>query len=192
MAFIRERDGKFSVVYKIKDDKGKVHQKSETFRKKKDAEKRKHEIEYQMDTGTFKVEKCTTIEELLAEYVKLYGKEKWAVSTYSANVGLINNYILPVIGQAKVSDVNNHFVEKYYRDLGKMKAVQGANNKKNEGNVTPNTVFEIHKILRSCFRQAVKWGIMEKNPAVDATLPKRTKKKREIWDAELDAGNRSV
>ena len=65
--------------------------------------------------------------------------------------GLINNYILPVIGQAKVSDVNNHFVEKYYRDLGKMKAVQGANNKKNEGNVTPNTVFEIHKILRSCF-----------------------------------------
>ena len=184
MAFIRERDGKFSVVYKVKDDKGKVHQKSETFRKKKDAEKRKHEIEYQMDTGTFKIEKCTTIEELLAEYVKLYGREKWAVSTYSANVGLINNYILPVIGQAKVSDVNNHFVEKYYRDLGKMKAVQGANNKKNEGNVTPNTVFEIHKILRSCFRQAVKWGIMEKNPAVDATLPKRTKKKREIWDAE--------
>ena len=56
MAFIRERDGKFSVVYKVKDDKGKVHQKSETFRKKKDAEKRKHEIEYQMDTGTFKVE----------------------------------------------------------------------------------------------------------------------------------------
>lgn len=184
MAFIRERDGKFSVVYKVKDDKGKVHQKSETFRKKKDAEKRKHEIEYQMDTGTFKVEKCTTIEELLAEYVKLYGREKWAVSTYSANVGLINNYILPVIGQAKVSDVNNHFVEKYYRDLGKMKAVQGANNKKNEGNVTSNTVFEIHKILRSCFRQAVKWGIMEKNPAVDATLPKRTKKKREIWTAE--------
>ena len=82
------------------------------------------------------------------------------------------------------TDLNNHFVEKYYRDLGKMKAVQGANNKKNEGNVTPNTVFEIHKILRSCFRQAVKWGIMEKNPAVDATLPKRTKKKREIWDAE--------
>ena len=41
MAFIRERDGKFSVVYKVKDDKGKVHQKSETFRKKKDAEKRK-------------------------------------------------------------------------------------------------------------------------------------------------------
>lgn len=184
MAFIRERDGKFSVVYKIKDEKGKVHQKSESFKKKKEAEKRKHEIEYQMDKGTFKVEKRTTIEELLAEYVKLYGKEKWAISTYSSNVGLINNYILPVIGRTKVSDVNNHFVEKYYRDLVKMEAVQGGNKKKSKGNVTPNTVFEIHKILRSCFRQAVKWGIMDRNPAIDATLPKRTKKKREIWTAE--------
>lgn len=47
-----------------------------------------------------------------------------------------------------VSDVNNHFVEKYYRDLGKMKAVQGANNKKNEGNVTPNTWYTALKIVK--------------------------------------------
>lgn len=185
MAFIRERDGKYSVVYKIKDEYGKVHQKSETFHKKRDAERRKHEVEYQMDNGTFEVAKCVTVEDLMAEYVRLYGKEKWAVSTYSSNLGLINNYILPVIGKTDVSEINNHFVEKYYRDLCKMKAVQGANNKKGPDNVTPCTVYEIHKILRSCFRQAVKWGIMDKNPATDATLPKRTKKKREIWTAEM-------
>ena len=109
----------------------------------------------------------------------------WAVTTYSANMGLINNYILPVIGKTDVSSVNNHFVEKFYRTLSNMPAVDGANNKKSKGNVSPNTIFEIHKILRSCFRQAVKWGIMEKNPAIDATLPKRNKKKREIWTAEM-------
>lgn len=86
----------------------------------------------------------------------------WAVTTYSANMGLINNYILPVIGKTDVSSVNNHFVEKFYRTLSNMPAVDGANNKKSKGNVSPNTIFEIHKILRSCFRQAVKWGIMEK------------------------------
>lgn len=185
MAFIRERGGKFHVVYKIKDEKGKVHQKSETFAKRKDAERRQHEVEYQMDTGIFKVAKCVTVEDLLNEYVKLYGKEKWAVTTYSANMGLINNYILPVIGKTDVSSVNNHFVEKFYRTLSNMPAVDGANNKKSKGNISPNTIFEIHKILRSCFRQAVKWGIMEKNPAIDATLPKRNKKKREIWTAEM-------
>lgn len=108
-----------------------------------------------------------------------------AVTTYSANMGLINNYILPVIGKTDVSSVNNHFVEKFYRTLSNMPAVDGANNKKSKGNVSPNTIFEIHKILRSCFRQAVKWGIMEKNPAIDATLPKRNKKKCEIWTAEM-------
>lgn len=92
----------------------------------------------------------------------------WAVTTYSANMGLINNYILPVIGKTDVSSVNNHFVEKFYRTLSNMPAVGGANNKKSKGNVSPNTIFEIHKILRSCFRQAVKWGIMEKNPAIEA------------------------
>ena len=185
MAFIRERGGKFHVVYKIKDEKGKVHQKSETFAKRKDAERRQHEVEYQIDNGIFKVAKCVTVEDLLNEYVKLYGKEKWAVTTYSANMGLINNYILPVIGKTDVSSVNNHFVEKFYRTLSNMPAVDGANNKKSKGNVSPNTIFEIHKILRSCFRQAVKWGIMEKNPAIDATLPKRNKKKCEIWTAEM-------
>ncbi len=76
-------------------------------------------------------------------------------------------------------------MEKFYRTLSNMPAVDGANNKKSKGNVSPNTIFEIHKILRICFRQAVKWGIMEKNPAIDATLPKRNKKKREIWTAEM-------
>ena len=56
MAFIRERDGKFSVVYKVKDDKGKVHQKSETFRKKKDAEKRKHEIIWKGKVGSLYIQ----------------------------------------------------------------------------------------------------------------------------------------
>lgn len=54
----------------------------------------------------------------------------WAVTTYSANMGLINNYILPVIGKTDVSSVNNHFVEKFYRTLSNMPAVDGANNKK--------------------------------------------------------------
>lgn len=44
---------------------------------------------------------------------------------------------------------------------------------------------QIHKVLRSCFRQAVKWGLMDKNPATDATVPKHKKQEREIWTAEM-------
>lgn len=39
--------------------------------------------------------------------------------------------------------------------------------------------------VRSCFRQAVKWEMMDKNPAIDATLPKYKAEEREIWTAEM-------
>ena len=45
--------------------------------------------------------------------VALYGKENWALSTYEGNVSLINNYILPIIGDAKLSEINTRFIERY-------------------------------------------------------------------------------
>ena len=56
-------------------------------------------------------------------------------------------------------------------------------NSKNVIYVAPPTVRKIHNILRSAFHQAVKWELMEKNPAMYATVPKYEAKKREIWDA---------
>ncbi len=125
------------------------------------------------------------MKELIEEYVQVYGHDKWGVSTYSGNVALINNYILPTIGDTKLASINIHFMEKYYKDLLKMPAVKSTKNPDGTGTITESTVNEIHKVLRSCFRQAVKWDMMEKNPAVDATVPKAKKQEREIWTAEM-------
>ena len=143
------------------------------------------EIEYKMAIGKFEVPKCTILEELLEEYVKIYGHDKWGVSTYAGNISLINNYILPTIGKVKLSSINTHFMEKYYKDLLEMPAVKSSKNMDGSGTITESTVNEIHKILRSAFRQAVKWDLMEKNPAVDATVPKAKTQEREIWTAEM-------
>ena len=112
MAFIRKRGKKFSVIYRIKDDKGKERQTSETFATQKDAERRKKEIEYKMAVGRFEAPKCTTLEELIEEYVRIYGHDKWGVSTYAGNLSLINNYIIPTIGKTKLAGINTHFMEK--------------------------------------------------------------------------------
>ena len=76
-------------------------------------------------------------------------------------------------------------MEKYYKELLDMPAVKSTRNPDGTGKITEFTVNEIHKILRSCFRQAVKWDLMEKNPAIDATVPKAKKEVREIWTAEM-------
>lgn len=107
------------------------------------------------------------------------------MSTYAGNMSIINNYIIPTIGSTKLDSVNNHFIEKYYQKLLETPAVKSTRNMDESGMVTTATIREIHKILRSCFRQAMKWGIMEKNPAVDATVPKHKKQECEIWTAEM-------
>jgi len=185
MASVQKRGKKYCVVYRVQDKDGNSRQVWETFDKQKEADKRKKEIEYKSTIGKFEVPKCVLLKELLDEYVRLYGQSKWGVSTYDGNTALINNYINPTIGKTKLSDINNHFMEKYYKELLKMPAVKSSRNMSGERKISAPTVREIHKLLRSCFRQAVKWGLMEKNPAADATVPKYKVKEREIWTAEM-------
>ena len=158
---------------------------SGSYATQKEAEKRKKEIEYKQSLGTFVVPKCTRVKELVREYVRIYGHNEWGVSTYDGNIGLINNYILPTIGETPLSEINNHFMEKYYASLLKMPAVKSTRNMNEDKMITAATVHQIHKVLRSCFRQAVKWELMDKNPAIDATLPKYKAEEREIWTAEM-------
>ena len=180
-----ERNGKFNVIYSYTDADGKRKQKWETYATKAEAKKRKKEIEYKEEMGSMIIPQCKTMKDLLAEYVALYGKDNWALSTYDGNVSLINNYILPIIGDEKLSEINTRFIEKYYQRLLKAPAVVNPmiGKRKNEY-VSTSTIRDIHKLLRSCFKQAVKWELMEKNPCIYATVPKHKTKKREIWTAE--------
>ena len=170
MASIRERNGKFNVIYSYTNEKGERKQKWETYETKAEAKRRKKEIEYKKEMGSFVVRKCKTLDEL---------------STYEGNVSLINNYILPIIGDTKLSEINTRFIERYYQSLLKRRAVINPLNKTSRNEfVSSSTVRDINKLLRNCFEQAVKWELMEKNPCTHATVPKHKSQKRDIWTAD--------
>lgn len=187
MASIVQRNNRYNVVYLYDDEAtGKRKQKWESFKTMADAKRRKAEIEYRQELGTMVIHQCKTVDELLKEYVALYGKTAWSMSMYTGNTGLIEHYISPIIGNMKLSEVTARVLEKYYMQLLKTPAVHRITQKKNAKNtsyVAPPTVRKIHNVLRSAFHQAVKWELMEKNPAMYATVPKAETKKRDIWDA---------
>lgn len=184
MASIIQKNKSYCVVYSYIEEDGKRKQKWESFKNMADAKKRLKEVEYKEEIGTFVVPRCKTLDELLKEYVDLYGKSKWALSTYSSNVALIRNYISPKIGSMKLPEINTRVIERYYQSLLKTKAVPKPGQKNSKTLLTPHTVHDVHKILRSCFNQAVKWELMAKNPAANAMVPKAEYAKREIWTAE--------
>ena len=176
MASIVQRNNRYNVVYLYDDEAtGKRKQKWESFKTMADAKRRKAEIEYRQEIGTMVIHQCKTVDELLKEYVALYGKTTWSMSVYGSNTALIEHYISPIIGSMKLSDVTARVLEKYYMQLLKTPSVHRITQKANSKNViyvAPPTVRKIHNILRSAFHQAVKWELMEKNPAMYATVPK--------------------
>ena len=185
MASIKQRGDKFCVIYHYNDNDGKRRQKWETYSTKAEAKRRAKEIEYKAEMGLLSVPKCKTLKELLEEYIVLYGRDKWALSTYERNVRLIRNYITPIIGDTKLKDINTRFMETFYQSLLKLPAVPNlATGKMDNGTVSTSTIRDIHKLLRNAFEQAVKWELMDKNPCIRATVPKHKGKKRDIWTAE--------
>jgi len=123
--------------------------------------------------------------ELLYDFVELYGVNKWALSTFDGKKGLIDNYINPYIGNMKLSEVTPRRMDEYYQKLLKVKRVaNNASGKESGETVSARNVLEVHKILSCAFNQAIRWELMEQNPAAKATLPKHEKKTRDIWTAE--------
>ena len=76
MASVISRNDKFCVVYSYCDKDGKRRQKWETFKTLGEADTRKIEIEYSQQVGNFVIPNCTTVSELMKEYVSIYGKNK--------------------------------------------------------------------------------------------------------------------
>ena len=184
MASIVKRNGNFCVVYSYKEADGTAKQKWETFSALSDAKARRKEIEYKESVGTFVAPQCKTLNDLLSEYIALYGRSKWAFSTYQSNVARIDNYIRPIIGSMKLQDITTRVIEGYYQKLLKYEAVDPKFGTRKNEYVSTSTIRDIHKTLRSAFEQAIKWELMEKNPCTHATVPKHTPQKREIWTAE--------
>ena len=172
MASIVHRNNRFLVVhYEYDEVSGKRKQKWETYRTLADAKRRKAEIERRQELGVMNVPTCKTVADLLKEYVSLYGTTTWSLSVYSSNTRLIRNYINPVIGKMNLCEISPRILEKYYQKLLQTPAVSRITQKRG----TKDTGF--HSLLRSAFNQSVKWELMEKNPAIHATVPKAVPQK---------------
>ena len=187
MATIICKRNRFNVVYSYYDEAGKRHQKWEAFSTMPEAKQRKSEIEYKQQLGSFTIPTCNTLNELLKEYVSLYGKTKWAINGYSSNTGLIRHYIAPKLGELRLKEITPRVLEMFYQGLLKTPAVPLMTDKKYRQTgkfVQPPTIRKIHNLLHSAFNQAEKWELIEKNPAKFATLPKYEMQERDIWDSQ--------
>ena len=185
MASIQKRVKKYAVVYSYEDSDGTKRQKWESYSTKKEATKRKAAVENEINNGTFIPPSSTTVRMFLKDFVELYGTKRWGLSAYTANTGLIENYINPLLGDQIVQDVNRRTVDRFIQRLQKTPPVETPYRHARTEFVTACTIEKIMKLMRCAFHQAVRWDMIGKNPFDDAILPKREKNVRAIWTSDI-------
>lgn len=184
MASIIKRKKSYSVVYNYTDENGEIRQKWETWHTRKEALKRKAEVENKQNEGVFVSPNEQTVKDFLYDFVCTYGERKWGVSMYDSQTALIANYINPVIGDMAIQSITPRLVDKFIQALQKTPCVVTKTHKAKNKYVSNYTIEKIIKLLSCAFKQAVRWELIGKNPFEGAVIPKAEHQKRDIWDAD--------
>ena len=98
----------------------------------------------------------------LKDFVELYGTKRWGLSAYTANTGLIENYINPLLGDQIVQDMNRRTVDRFIQQLQKTPPVETPYRHARTEFVTACTIEKIMKLMRCAFHQAVRWDMIGK------------------------------
>ena len=190
---VRKRGNSYQVIYRCP---GESSPRTETFKSEEEAYIRDMQIKLAKKNGDFEPPvrvakgeirqiKDVMVKELLDEYIEIYGLKKWGNSYYTANLGLIKNYINPYIGELYVKGITVKDIDAYYTKLLDCPAVVTTGHKPTGAKITASTISRIHKVLKCAFGRAMVWGYTKTNPTIGATLPKDNPKARAVWsDAE--------
>ena len=103
-----------------------------------------------------------TFEQLSVEWLALVANDLSPTTLYRYK-NLLKNRILPAIGNRSVHAIRTNDLDRLYLGLV------------NEVGLAPATVRQAHAIIRRAFRQAVLWGWIAANPAVNATPPRQVR-----------------
>ena len=156
---IMKRGDSYSVRYKYKDHSGKPCEGWESFKTKKEAQERKITVEKELLDGTFLVPDTMTMEEMLYKWIPIQStKHKWSPKTYTQSVAMVQNLIVPYIGNRKVQELRTYDIEKFYATLAKTPCgqyVHGVKQKLSEKQkqrfLSGTTIHEVHRLARADF-----------------------------------------
>ena len=81
--------------------------------------------------------------------------------------------INPIIGEFKLNDIDTYKLDNLYKKLknGTRKKV-----------VSNETLLHYYTLINIMFNRAIKWNLIDKNPNINASRPKKEKKERKFYD----------
>ena len=184
-------------VFLYRDETGRKRYRTEVVHgKRREAEARLLELLQVKSTGSLTPRSRLTVRDLLKEWSEHKARDV-APRTLAQYRDALDRYVLPVIGHRKLGDVTLREIDMLYGLMlaGDLPEPAKADAKKPKA-LSARTVRLTHAALSQALSQAVRWGIIQHNPAAEATIPAhRPKEKQVLTGAErarfLDAARAS-
>jgi integrase len=162
---IKKADGKWLVkTFLGRDPQGKKKYFSKLINgNKKDAQNYLNRTLTEMSQGSFVAPTPKTLNEYLDDWLKNAASQKLSERTYGDYVYNLKQYVRAKLGLKKLSSISPLDLQELYTELRARK-------------LSPRTVQIVHNILNSAFKQAVKWRVLQQNPAQYVDRPKQVRK----------------
>lgn len=136
---------------------------------KKDAERRRAELVHQLDTGTFIKPGKTTIAEYLERWLSDYAQPNLSPRGFERYADIVRKRLVPDIDDLLLTQLKPEHIQRHYSTM------------RDQG-LTAGTIRYHHCVLHKSLQTAMKWGLLNRNPADAVDAPKKAHSDMRTWD----------
>ena len=174
----QRKDGRWVACLRVQDPSGRVKKVYRYRKTADDARLAMREMMRHAEDGYELTQGDPTLAKYLARWLESSVKPSCRHKTYTGYVSIVEHRVVPRLGKIKLSKVTPALIQGLYADLA-------------GGGLSPRSIINTHAVLRRALNQAVKWGMLPRNPcnAVDvprAERPELQTLSREQVDLFLD------
>lgn len=145
-------------------------QKRRGFQTRRDAESALAEVITNTRRGNRIEPSKVTVSAFMTEQWFPVVKERVRESTFDSYSRNHRLHIDPSIGSAALQEVSPALLNALYQQLA-------------QKGLSPKTIRHIHTVLRKAFSDAIRWGLLDRNPADAADPPRVERKEMQTWSA---------
>lgn len=138
----------------------------------KETKRLMNELRYKLEHNSIVPERKVTMDAWFDTWIAQYKAGRVKEGTVIAYRNYYKFYVQSEIGSRKIADIRGEHIQRLYNSL-------------NSKDIAVSSLKIIAAVLNGCFKQALKNGLIERNPAALATLPQdKEKHQRRVFTVE--------
>lgn len=169
--FQRKSDGLWVASITYRDVAGKTHRPRRYRKTRTEARKALRELQREVENGVQLASKSPTLAAYLDQWLTASVEPSVRVKTYQGYQSIVKVRIVPHIGGLKLNQVTPATISQLYSDL----AADG---------LSPRSIIHTHRCLRRALQQAMKWGLIVRNPCDAVDVPRAPRTEMQVLDRD--------